>query len=364
MWYRIIFTLAILFHLSSAGAAVFSATFINPGKSDERFWVSVSEFMTVAAKSFDIKLEILYAERDHVKAVELARSVSQRAVRPDYLIIVNEKLAAGDMLKAADKAGIKTFLLNSKFEGEQAVEFGAPRQKYKNWIGSLTPNNATAGAITAKALIERARKAKLPGSEGKIQLIAITGDRTTDVSVLRLAGMQEFLAKQPDVQLTQTIYGNWERDRAQEQTAQLLARYPQTRAIWVASDLMAFGAIDAAKAAGRKPGEDIFFSAVNNSADALAAITDGRFAALAAGHFMAGGWALVMLYDYHRGRDFADEGLELRSPMFGLIEKSDVAKFDDRYGNGAFPGFDFKRYSKVLQPKLKRYPFDLSQLLK
>ena len=34
------------------------------------------------------------------------------------------------------------------------------------------------------------------------------------------------------------------------------------------------------------------------------------------GHFITGAWTLVMIYDYHHGRDFADEGLELERPMF------------------------------------------------
>ena len=42
----------------------------------------------------------------------------------------------------------------------------------------------------------------------------------------------------------------------------------------------------------------------------------GELSALAGGHFMAGAWALVMLYDYAHGVDFASEGLELRTSIF------------------------------------------------
>lgn len=355
-----VFTLTL--SAGSANAASFSATFINPGKSSEKFWLSVSDFMTAAAKSLDIKLEILYAERDHLKAIELSRSVAQRATKPDYLIVVNEKQAAGEMIKIADKLGLKTFLLLNKFEDEQAVEFGAPRQKYKHWIGTLTPDNQDAGTLTAAALIKQARQAKLPTVDGKLQMIAIGGDKSTPASVQRLAGVQKALAKSSDVQLTQTVYGNWEQERAREQVAQLLQRYPQTRAIWAANDLMAFGAMEAAKASGRKVGEDIFFSGINNSPEALAALGDGRLAALGAGHFMAGGWALVMLYDYHKGRDFASEGLELRGRMFGLVERKGLERFNARMADTSFGSFDFRRYSKVLQPGLKTYPFDMTQL--
>ena len=56
-----------------------------------------------------------------------------------------------------------------------------------------------------------------------------------------------------------------------------------------------------------------------------------------------------MIYDYHHGRDFADEGLELRRPMFAEF----TPELADR----------FSRYSKVRNPKLKRYNFGFGQLL-
>lgn len=50
------------------------------------------------------------------------------------------------------------------------------------------------------------------------------------------------------------------------------------------------------------------------------AIQSGRLEALAGGHFIAGAWSLVMLYDYEHSHDFAkDEGLELEYSMFTLV---------------------------------------------
>src|SRR4051812_4458284 len=84
-------------------AASFSVVFINPGRSDEPYWRSVTRFMQPAAQQLDIRLEVLYAERDHLKMIDLTKEVAQRSKKPDYLIIVNEKLAAGEMLKLADQ---------------------------------------------------------------------------------------------------------------------------------------------------------------------------------------------------------------------------------------------------------------------
>jgi hypothetical protein len=70
----------------------------------------------------------------------------------------------------------------------------------------------------------------------------------------------------------------------------------------------------------------------------------------------------VMIYDYHHGRDFADEGLELRRPMFAEFTPLLADRYIERF-SGGFDGVDFSRYSKVRNPKVKRYNFGFGQLL-
>jgi hypothetical protein len=83
---------------------------------------------------------------------------------------------------------------------------------------------------------------------------------------------------------------------------------------------------------------------------------------LAGGHFITSAWALVMLYDYHRGRDFADEGFELRRPIFVEITPELAERYFERF-SGGFDTVDFGRYSKVKNPQLTRYNFGFARLL-
>jgi len=116
---------------------------------------------------------------------------------------------------------------------------------------------------------------------------------------------------------------------------------------------------------GGQPGKDAWFSGVNTSREAMEAIKSGRLTALAGGHFIVGAWAIVMLYDYHRGRDFArEEGLELDQSMFTLFSPADADRFLKRYGDLNFDQVDFRHFSKVLNPSLKRYDFNFLQLLR
>lgn len=344
-------------------AAAFTVVFINPGRSDEPFWRSASRFAQPAAQQFGIKLEVLYAERDHLKMIELAREVAARAKKPDYLMLVNEKLAAGEMLKLAESAGIKTLMVYSTLDGSQA-EYGKPRQRYRHWIGSLTPNATEAGRLTAEELVRQALHLRTVADDGKVHVAVIGGDKATPTGTQRLQGATDVLDSHPSVVLEQVVYGNWDRTRANEQAAALLLRYPKLNAFWAASDLMAYGAMDAAEAAGRKPGIDLLFSAINNSPPVLQARVQGRISSLAGGHFTNAAWGLVMLYDYHHGKDFAKEGLELTAPMFMLLDEERAQRFLARFGDEDFSAIDFRQFSRHLNPQLRSYQFSLLPALK
>lgn len=348
----------------AAWAATFNVVFINPGRSEEPYWRSVTRFMQPAAQQLDIGLEVLYAERDHLKMIELVKEVAARSKKPDYLLIVNEKLAAGEMLKLADAAGIKTLLAFSTFEGPQAEEFGKPREKYRRWLGSLTPNAEDAGRLTAEELVRQAVRHGVLADDGKLHVALIAGDKATPTGVQRLQGAVDAFNANKHVVLEQVVYGNWDRARAKEQAAALLLRYPKLNALWTASDLMAFGAIEAAEVAGRKPGTDLLFSAVNNSPEVLHARVQGRISSLAGGHFTGGAFALVMLYDYHHGKDFKRQGLELREPLFVLLDEERAQRFLTRFGTEDFSAVDFRQFSLYLHPEQRRYRFSLLPALK
>lgn len=345
-------------------AAGFSVVFINPGHADEPFWRSVTRFMQPAARQLNIDLEVLYAERDQLKMVDLARKVTERPQKPDYLMIVNEKQAGGELLRLAEKAAIKTMLVFSKFEGAQVAEFGRPRDRFRHWIGTLTPNAVDAGRLTAEELIRQALESHIIADDGKLHVAAIAGDKATPTGVQRLQGAIDVFGNHPSVVLEQVVHGNWDRARAKEQAAALLLRYPNLNAFWVASDLMAFGVLDAAEEAGRTPGTDVLVSAINNSPTVMQARADGRIAALAGGHFTAGAWALVMLFDYHHGKDFRHEGLEQRLPMFMLFDEERARRFLAHFEDEDFSAIDFRQFSKHLQPLLRRYQFSLLSALK
>lgn len=348
-------------------AMALSVAFINPGKSDEMFWLTASRAMEAAARDLDISLTVMYAERQHPRVLGLARQIIALPPekRPDYVVFTNDYATGPEVLRLLDAAGIKSFMAFSATDPQaDRVELGMPRQRYVHWLGSLEPKAEDAGYLTAKALIARGRAAGLPRIDGMLPLVAIGGDRSTPTSLRRSEGLRRAVAEAGDVVLLQEVYAGWDQARAREQSSWLYLRYPQARLLWAGSDLMAFGAMQGWRQRGGKPGKDAFFSAINTSPQAMAALRDGSLSALAGGHFIAGAWSLVLLYDYHHGRDFQDEGLTLVRPMFTLFDAQSAARFQQLYGNQDFSRVDFRHYSKVLNPKMRHYQFDFKPLLK
>lgn len=343
-------------------------TFINPGKSNQNdptggFWVAVSSFMQAVADDLRIDLEILYAERDHLRMQDLARAVAARQHPPQYLVVVNEKLAAEDMVHTAERAGINTFVVLNRFEGEQARDMGQPRTKHPHWLGSLIPDNQFAGYELARRTIDRALAAGRLAADGQVHVVAIAGDHATQASVERLQGLHQAVAAYTNVTLKQIFFGAWRQDKAHQLATEFLSRYPETGVIWAANDPMALGALEAAQTLGKVPGQDLFIGGVNGDPPGVAQIQAGTMETSLIGHFMTAGWALVLLHDYHQGRDFADEGVQLQARIFGALHTQNIGLFLERFGDRDWHKIDFTRFSKVCNPALRTYDFSLEALL-
>ncbi len=342
--------------------------FINPGFSDVDnptggFWNSVSSFMKAAADDLNIDLEILYCDRNHIKMKREAARVITRKTPPDYLVVVNEKLSAESIVMDADKAGVNVFVVLNRFEDDQHKKMGLPRSKYKNWLGSLIPDNRYAGYQIAKLLIDQTLTVETRDPDGRVHIIGFSGDHMTQASVERVRGLKDAVSEYSNVELKQVVPCNWSRDEARNKTPEMLKRYPQTSAVWCANDPIAIGALEGIAAAKRNPGKDIFVGGLNWDAPGLEKVKNGEMVTSVGGHFMTGGWALVLLHDYHHGHDFADESTRLKFKIFSALHSGNINLFLDQFKNRNWGKIDFTRFSKVLNPDITHYPFDVESIL-
>ncbi|WP_028864024.1 ABC transporter substrate-binding protein [Psychromonas aquimarina] len=352
----------------SSGASM-KVTFINPGVSVENnqtgsFWYNVSAFMKAAANDLDIDLEVLYAERNHLNLDRLMEKVKSREQKPDYLIIVNEKNRGTAQLEIAMAAGIKTFMmLNALTKSEEIEKMGVPRGKHANWIGSLVPDNYYAGYQVAKTLIDKALQSDKTASDGKLHILGYAGDFVTPAAVLRNKGLKAAVSEYPNVELKQLLVAHWSKEKAYHKTIAIFARYPELSVIWAANDPIALGSLNALVKLGKSPGKEVFVGGVNWDPEALQAIKENKLSISMGGHFMTGGWVLVLLYDYHNGKDFVEEGAVLDMKIFDPLDSKNIDQYLQKFASQQWDKIDFRKFSKVLNPNIIKYNFSASALL-
>ncbi|MEJ5864113.1 ABC transporter substrate-binding protein [Pseudomonas farsensis] len=336
----------------AANVQAASVVFLNPGSSSEVFWSSYSRFMQAAAQDLGMSLKVEYSERSPERTLSQARDILQGPKRPDYLVLVNEQYIAPEIIRLSQGTGVKLFLVNNGLTASQARSIQAQPGKYAQVLGTLTVNDEQAGYQMLREMV-----ALLPKDNGPVDLVAFVGVKTTPASLLREQGMRRALADFPQVRLRQVVYGGWSRERAYEQAGMLVQRYPDTRLVWSANDEMAFGAMRAFEEAGRVPGREVVFSAVNSSPEALRARIDGRLGVLMGGHFSLGGWAMVMLHDDAHGVSLARDGVrEHQVPVLQSVDGAKAQRWLKLLEHSDY-GIDFKRYSAEGKPSDFRYPF-------
>lgn len=344
-----------------------SVVFVNPGKSGEVFWDMVAGTMTAAGRKLGMSVEVLYAERNHRVMQDLGLEVTTRADKPDFLVLVNEEGAAVPVLEAADARGIKTLLLSNTLVGEDAERFGPPRTRLATWIGSIVPDMDVAGARMASALLAKARASGLESADGKLHFLAIGGDDTTPTSIARNRGMERQLADAPDAVVDRMLLANWNAAEAERITSNYLAwasrKGIRLAGIWAGNDPMALGALDAVSAAKLTPGQDLHVVGLNWSLPALAEVERGRMLLTDGGHFLMGGWSMVLLRDYADGCDFSKDGpiITYKTSAVGG-EAAHVIK--EIIGKSRFDHIDFAKLRAKADGHCRAYDFSVENILR
>lgn len=348
--------LCLLFPAQSFGAERTRVAFLNPGGPGDAFFQPMTDFMQAAADDLGFELTVYFANRNHVLYDENIHRLFSTQPLPEYIIGTNARGSGKALLKVAEAAGVKTLFVNQGFIDVEQIVVGAPGERYKQWLFEYLPDDVNAGYLLAKTLLDEAVERS---SDGTAEVLAITGHEESVASVLRLRGLKEALVEYPGVRLNQAVYADWKRDKAKILTHRLLERYPSTSVIWSASDVMAHGACEALRETGRKPGSDVVVGGVDWADSALDSLRKKEFTASVGGHFMDGGWAMVLLYDMMHGI----QPDKLGRSSFSVLTADNVDVYA-RLREQSWTAIDFRAFSKHLNPELKQYNFGLEAVLK
>lgn len=330
------------------------------------FWPTTKMFAVAASEDLGIDLDIHYADGNFVLLLQqVEETISNEETRPDGMIFHNWKGKGEEMLHIAEKYGVESFAFNAGFPENSPV--GKPREKYKHWIGLMHPDDEHAGYLLGRSLIEAAGKLPDRKNNDAIEMVALEGNRMSEASNLRTKGLKRALSEHPDVKLHQYFHTKWSRKLGGNAFSMTRQRFPETTVFWAASESMAIGVIEEAAGVGWVPGTDFVTGGIDLLPCNFHYLQSRKMSVSIGGHYLEGAWALILLHDYLKGRDFAEnQSVTFKTRMIAVSEKNidDFADFAERITPENVARIDFKKYSKVYNPAITDYRFPTGEVLK
>jgi|GEM_PF-910512 len=276
--------------------------------------------------------------------------------KPQAIVSILFRRTGKEILNFSQKSDIPVFIVNTNIPDEDRHDIGNPRSIYKTFMGLVAASEKQAGELLINTLLEKARIKK---PKANIEVVGISGPREAYEAIERNSGLKVGIKKHYNVKLHQITFASWNKKTAYKQTLKLLDRYPNLDVIWTASDGMAIGA----KKAIVEKQRDVIVGGIDWSNAGIEAVEYGVIDASIGGHYMNGGIALILMYDYFHGLDFKNElGLEINFNMFKLTSKN-IKSFKDNFSPDQWHKIDFTKYSKALNPSLKKYNFSLENFI-
>ncbi len=347
-------------------ASSFKVVFLNPGfpteNSTGNFWPNVTQFMDAAAADLDIELVTIYAYRNHILMKSLVSQIV--AKKPKYVILVNEKGVALDIIKHLAHHDIGTFLLLNSLNKKDLAQLSMKESLFLK--GSVIPNNYSAGTkllnglftlFTAKNNSQNNLQNKRHNNEGhkakSIKILALQGDYTTPASLAREQGFKDALKANTSFVVVDSTVANWSKQQSYEKVAGIL-KHAHIDIIWTANDAMAFGAKKAALAA--QIAHPIYIGGINWDVD------DNHYPVNLSygGHVALGAKSLAMLKDIDNKKLLNEN----RHQVIDIFESSLSPHYQDftkRLSQNQLDNYDFLRFS---QSSVEPLDFNVENLAK
>jgi len=335
-----------------------NVTFVSPNIKIHKFWGLVYSFAKASSQDLNINLQIIYTkDGNHYTYLPSFESAFIQNNKPDLVIGAFFKSRVFDTLEVSKKYDIPIFMINTGIHKDER-DSDYIRKKYSTFIGHMYPNEEYAGYILAKHLISLKKK-KNPNI--KIRVVGITGHRNSPVTHHRNFGLQKAVKEEGAI-LEQIVYANWSGDVAYNMASRSLSRYKDLAVIWTASDKMAINANKSIIMNNRQ--DSVVSGGLDWTKDAIDKIKNKELEVSVGGHYSELGFALVLIHDYFHGRDFYDElGGEITTKM-SLLTRENIDKYYKFLIKQDWDKIDFSKFSKVLNPEIKKYNFSFDELIK
>ncbi len=302
-----------------------------------QFWNTYVDFIRKGADQLGVNLIVLNADN---KPDQMVKSLEDLVARPvDGIIFTPYWATAARGLTLAKDANIPVVLTDSY------PPFPPQSARFPDYKAFIGPSDKDAGRQMAEALFA----AMTPNAAGRKVIGVVNGTAGTSVAIDRRKGLADALKTHPEVQIAGEVDGNFVRDTSQTVFESLYQGHPDIKGVWAANGGTATGVLTALKNAGKQPGRDVLVVAMDLNPENVDAVEKGDLLFDIGGHWLQGGYALVMLYDQIKGHPIAKDDDLIKLKLLPLT-KDKVAQFRADFPGGVQP-YDFKAHSKTYNPK-------------
>lgn len=224
----------------------------------QEFWTQVQTGVREAAAS-DPGVELVEdSTRDYSQVQEQIAKVESMLSRGVDAILIQPVVAPalGPVLERALNEGVEVVLHGHLVDGLDAP--------------LVTPNQEEGGRLAGEFLASRL-------NEGDQVGVLTCGGGLVPIDQ-RVTGFSEALAPS-GATIVAILDGECDRAKGVEASQDLFTAHPDVKAIFGANDQMVLGAVEAARAAGREPGQDLILVGFDAVDEAIANVETGVFAA-------------------------------------------------------------------------------------
>lgn len=332
-----------------------------PTTEGNTYWPQAYRIMRAAAESLGISLhayEFPVEDRfaKHTEGVEILEGLAH-ADGAFFSVAFGQ---TRPLLEVARDKNIPVLIEGPLFPSELSSLGGGPRGEFTEWVGTISEDNHEKGYRLGRRLISEAVEQGLLASDGRVHVVGVGGDESWFGSQRRADGLRQAVEEEPRAVLQQVVPTQWTEADGRRVTRGLLERYPEVSVVWAASDQLAIAAADAIEGAGSVPGEDVLTGGLDLSPAGLRAIADGRVSATVGGSLFGYAAALVYLFDYIHGADFADITGTVITLETHVAGAEDASRRLDLYESADL--IDYRELSRVHNSQREAYDFSTESL--
>lgn len=310
-----------------------------------QFWNRYVDFMEEGAEELGVELITLNAENSPDALARHIEDLVSRGV--DGIIYVPYWSSGQKGLIETQREGIPLMFT------DVYVEDAEPQGEYDNYQAFVGPSDEEAGYQMGKMLFEHTEAA----DDGTKYIGVVNGTPGTSVAEDRREGLERALGEHSEVEVVDEVNGNFVRDESQAAMEDLYQAHPEIKGVWAANGGTATGVMTALKNAGEEPGEDVQVVAMDLNPENVDAIEEGELLFDIGGHWLQGGFALVMMYDYLNGHSIPEDQANVKLDLLPLTQEL-LPVFKEQYPGGV-PEYDFRARSQTYNEDWESYIFEL-----